>query len=285
MKIPDYINEKKNIVRLVAFTSIFALVFINIYKPFSSYNWYPVSEFMFFVYSSIIILTGVLVVIISRLIMYFYGKKHEISYWKYAFWVFFEILFMSLFYTIYTLSVGKERDIMEIFKTSIINTSLVLLLPYTVLWFYFGWRESILKLEKLSQKKQSGATLFGNIPFYDEKGVLRISISKDDLLYIESCDNYVTIHYTGNNKVNKYLLRNRLKTIENQLLNTNITRCHRTFLVNLEKAKVIRKESDGLYIELDTKDAKEIPVSKSYQKKINSDFPVNIRRVQVLKFV
>ncbi|MFA6769869.1 MAG: LytTR family DNA-binding domain-containing protein [Bacteroidales bacterium] len=272
MKIPDYINEKKNIVRLVAFTSIFALVFINIYKPFSSYNWYPVSEFMFFVYSSIIILTGVLVVIISRLIMYFYGKKHEISYWKYAFWVFFEILFMSLFYTIYTLSVGKERDIMEIFKTSIINTSLVLLLPYTVLWFYFGWRESILKLEKLSQKKQSGATLFGNIPFYDEKGVLRISISKDDLLYIESCDNYVTIHYTGNNKVNKYLLRNRLKTIENQLLNTNITRCHRTFLVNLEKAKVIRKESDGLYIELDTKDAKEIPVSKSYQKKISEKF-------------
>lgn len=272
MKIPNYINEKKNIVRLVAFTSVFALVFINIYKPFSSSSWYKVSEFMFFVYSSLIILTGVLVVIISRIIMYYYSKKYEISYWKYAFWVFLEILFMSLFYTIYTLSIGKERDTMEVFKTSIINTSLVLLLPYTVLWFYFGWKESSFIIEKLSGKNSIETTSFGNIPFYDENGVLRISINKNDLLYIESSDNYVTIYYTSNDTIKKYLLRNRLKTLESALLRTSIVRCHRTYLVNLEKAKVIRKESNGLYIELDTKNAKEIPVSKSYQKNISEKF-------------
>ncbi len=204
--------------------------------------------------------------------MYFYVKKHEISYWKYAFWVFLEILFMSLFYTIYTLAIGKERDTMEVFKTCIINTSLVLLLPYTVVWFYFGWRESVANLEKLSGINFSATSYFGNIPFYDENGVLRISINKKDLLYIESCDNYVTIYYSGNDSIKKYLLRNRLKNIENELLRTNIIRCHRTYLVNLEKAKVIRKETDGLYIELDTKDAKEIPVSKSYQKKISEKF-------------
>lgn len=272
MRIPDYINQKKNIIRLVAFTSIFALVFINIYKPFGSSNWYDVSAFMFFVYSLLLTLTGVLVVIISRLVMYFYAKKYDISYWQYAFWVFLEILFMSLFYTLYTLFVSEDRDIVEVFKTCIINTSLVLLLPYISLWFYFGWKESTVKLAKLSKEESSDTTSFGNIPFYDEKGVLRISINKDDILYIESCDNYVVIYYTGNNIIKKYLLRNRLKTIEDELSNTNIIRCHRTYLVNLEKAKVIRKESDGLYIELDTKDAKEIPVSKSYQKKISDKF-------------
>lgn len=272
MRIPDYINQKKNIIRLVAFTSIFALVFINIYKPFGSSNWYDVSAFMFFVYSLLLTLTGVLVVIISRLVMYFYAKKYDISYWQYAFWVFLEILFMSLFYTLYTLFVSEDRDIVEVFKTCIINTSLVLLLPYISLWFYFGWKESTVKLAKLSKEESSDTTSLGNIPFYDEKGVFRISINKDDLLYIESCDNYVVIYYTGNNIIKKYLLRNRLKTIEDELSNTNIIRCHRTYLVNLEKAKVIRKESDGLYIELDTKDAKEIPVSKSYQKKISDKF-------------
>ena len=35
-KIPSYIYEKQNIVRLVLLTALFALVFINIYKPFSS---------------------------------------------------------------------------------------------------------------------------------------------------------------------------------------------------------------------------------------------------------
>ena len=62
-KIPSYIYGKQNIVRLILWTALFALVFINIYKPFSSTSWYKVSEFKFFVFSSLIILTGVLVVV------------------------------------------------------------------------------------------------------------------------------------------------------------------------------------------------------------------------------
>ena len=44
-KIPAYIYEKSNIVRLVLLTALFALVFIYIFNRFSSSNWYPVSEF------------------------------------------------------------------------------------------------------------------------------------------------------------------------------------------------------------------------------------------------
>ena len=39
-KIPSYIYGKQNIVRLILWTALFALVFINIYKPFSSTSWY-----------------------------------------------------------------------------------------------------------------------------------------------------------------------------------------------------------------------------------------------------
>lgn len=54
-KIPKYVYEKPNIVQLILLTALFALVFINIYKPFSSSNWYPVSELKFFLFSSLII--------------------------------------------------------------------------------------------------------------------------------------------------------------------------------------------------------------------------------------
>lgn len=40
----------------VLFTAFFDLIFINIYKPFSSLTWYPVSEFKFFIFSSLVIL-------------------------------------------------------------------------------------------------------------------------------------------------------------------------------------------------------------------------------------
>jgi hypothetical protein len=272
MQIPEYINKKKNIVRLVGFTALFALVFINIYKPFSSSGWYKVSEFMFFVYSSIIILTGVLVVVISRLIMYFYSKRHKISYWKYGIWVFIEIFLMSCFYTFYTLLLNTDRDIMEIFEGSIKNTTLVLLLPYIVLWFYFGWRDSVEKLAVIENPDEMTFLLPGSIAFTDEKGVLRLSLSGSDLLYIESSDNYVLIHYTVNEKIKRYLLRNTLKNLEKELENTMVTRCHRSFLVNLERAKVIRRDRDGLYIELDAPGSEDIAVSKSYQRKVSEKF-------------
>jgi len=103
----------------------------------------------------------------------------------------------------------------------------------------------------------------GSIAFTDEKGVLRLSLSGSDLLYIESSDNYVLIHYSVNEKIKRYLLRNTLKNLERELENTMVTRCHRSFLVNLERVKVIRRDKDGLYIELDAPGSIDLPVSKS----------------------
>ena len=132
-KIPSYIYGKQNIVRLILWTALFALVFINIYKPFSSTSWYKVSEFKFFVFSSLIILTGVLVVVLSRIILFHWGKRHAITVRTYAIWIVLEIFFMSLFYTIYTLVLNPEREYMEVFNDSAVNTSLVLLLPFSLI--------------------------------------------------------------------------------------------------------------------------------------------------------
>ena len=109
--IPAYLYEKKNLIREVLLTAAFALVFINIYKPFSSANWYNVSQFKFFLFSSLIILTGVLVVVISRIIMYYYGKRHTITYWQYGVWILIEIAAMSTFYTLYSLTLDSDVDI------------------------------------------------------------------------------------------------------------------------------------------------------------------------------
>ena len=101
-KIPSYIYGKQNIVRLILWTALFALVFINIYKPFSSTSWYKVSEFKFFVFSSLIILSGVLVVVLSRIILFHWGKRHANTVRTYANWNVLEIFFMTIYYTIYT---------------------------------------------------------------------------------------------------------------------------------------------------------------------------------------
>lgn len=269
MKIPKYINQGSNIVRLVGFTALFALIFINIYKPFESSSWYPISKFMFFVYSSIIILTGVLVVIISRIIMYLTTRKKGISYIGYGIWVLGEILFMSLFYTMYTIIVKRGLDPMDVFKDSIINTALVILLPYGVLTLYFAWADSKKRLAKLENGEISDTDKSKIVSFKDEKGVLRISISSENILYIESSDNYVIIHYENLGKHKKYLLRNTLKNIENELSKSSILRCHRSYLVNFSRVKVLRRTKEGLVLELDADNLPELPVSKSYQASVS----------------
>jgi len=169
--IPDYLLEKGNIIRTIFLTAIFALIFINIYSPFNVDYWYDITDIQLFLYSSLIILTGVLVVVISRIIMYRYYKNgNVISYLNYGIWIFAEILSMALFYALYELFVLHDpRPFSHILLMSIRNTSLILLLAYAVIWLYLSWKDKKAKLESLSQVAFMPANRVVMISFKDER--------------------------------------------------------------------------------------------------------------------
>ncbi len=273
--IPSYLNEKSNIVRLILFTSLFALVFINIYFPFGADRWFDLTEFEFFTYSSLVILTGVLIVVISRIIMYHWGKKNIIYLWQYLAWIAGEILLMALFYALFEKFVLEDfRDFTFLVKLSARNTALVLLLPYSVMWLYFSWRDKKQQIERMSDIQSVSDNTRDMIPFYDEKSILKFSVKKENLLFIESAENYVSICYLNKGKITRYLLRDTLKRMEEKFSGTEIVRCHRSYIVNFEKVKVIRKEKDGLKLELeqDFPSVPDIPVSKTYVDNVMQTF-------------
>ena len=263
--IPSYLNEKQNIKRLILFTSLFALVFINAYSPFGADRWYNLTRLEFFTYSSLTILLGVLVVVISRIIMYHFCKRHSLNIWQYLIWIFAEIFSMAVVYAMFEkLFLKDARIFSDLVKNSSRNTALVLLLPYSVLWLYFSWRDKKEQIERLADYPPSLESTRNMIPFYDDKGILKFSIKKENLLYLESAENYVNICYLNKGKVSKYLLRDTLKKIEENFSGTEIIRCHRSYMVNFEKVKVIRKDRDGLKLEFDNPSVTDIPVSKTY---------------------
>ncbi len=273
-KIPDYLLTKKNLTRRVLFTAAFALVFINIYSPFGVNTWYEVTRFQLFVYSSGLILTGVLVVAISRFLMYRYSQKKEINYLQYGSWTFLEIVCMAAVYTFLKITVLNDHDdiILE-FRKSLLITALVVMLPYVMLTLYFAWQDKSSKLEKLASGEAiADAHSKKLIPFLDEKGVMRFSLKPSDVLYLEAADNYVTIHYIHQDKVSKYLIRNSLKRFEENLHPYQLVRCHRSYMVNFDKVKIIRRERDGLLVELDYPGEIIIPVSKTYGEKVMEEF-------------
>lgn len=270
--IPAYLLIKGNVVNLIVFTAAFALFFINIYAPFGVVSWYDVDKWELLLYSSMVILTGVLVVVVSRIIMYYKCKKKIINYWQYAIWVFFEIFFMAIFYTIFIKKVlHNEKFFLDILKVSMQNTALILLLPYSVLWLYFSWKDKKEKLESITESPNQDPSQ-QMVAFFDEKGVLRLSLKMDNLLYLEASDNYVNIIYLHKDKINKFLLRNTLKKLEHLFDGTEIVRCHRSYMINFKKVKVIRKDKDGLKLELDLSDMQELPVSKTYADVVMETF-------------
>ena len=70
------------------------------------------------------------------------------------------------------------------------------------------------------------------ISIRDSRGVLQLSVAKENLLYIESADNYICIWYQKNDILKKQLMRITMKEISDQLADTNI-------VVNADNAAVM----------------------------------------------
>lgn len=276
-KVPSYMLEKKNQIIMVLFVSIFAVIFINIYKPFGSDKWIGVGDItdtMYLVWSTVLVTIGMLVVAVSRVVMYRASRRpdHNISYLKYIVWVFFELLLLSGAFTLIALIVGQNinleaYDPLEVFFNAMQNTVFIIGIPYFLCIFYFSYSERSAKLKAL-MNENIGFKSSNLISIRDSRGVLQLSVAKENLLYIESADNYICIWYLKNEQLKKQLMRITMKDISEQLADTNVVRCHRSYMVNLDLVKVIRREKENLFLELGVPNVREIPISKTYGEQV-----------------
>ncbi|HOG36275.1 MAG TPA: LytTR family DNA-binding domain-containing protein [Paludibacteraceae bacterium] len=276
--VDKYMTNKSNLVRLIVFTAIFSLCFINLYCPFDSMTWYEeMSRPKYFLVSSLLVLVGILVIAFSRFLMYRFVRKHSLYYLEYAVWVVAEVFVLSVCYTCMTIAVNDNlswwswHDVIEVFKSANINTFLVILLPYSVSWLYFSYED---KKRRLQRIEESMKPTKDNVvlQFRDEKGEIRFSVASNKIVYIESADNYVIINYESNNKMTSFMLRNTLKRVAHELRDMPIKRCHRSYMVNFERITALRRKNDEVSLEFDIVDIKEIPVSKTYANEMTEAF-------------
>lgn len=276
-KAPKYLLEKRNQIIMVVFVSVFAIILINIFEPFSSKHWVEsMGRAWYLFWSIILVIMGMSVVAISRVIMYRYAKKptHNITILKYCIWIFVELLLLAGAFTvlgIITISRGfidvGTTDVLEIYTKALQNTTYILFIPYIISIMYFSYQDKSEKL-KMLMDENLGFKSSSLISFRDERGILQLSVAKENLLYIESADNYVCIWYTKNDQLKKQLLRITMKEVCRQLSETNIIRCHRSYMVNLDLVKVMRREKENLFLELGVPNVKEIPISKTYGEQV-----------------
>lgn len=284
-EIPNYLVHRSEIASQIIFSTIFALLFINIYKPFSSEKW--LSDFQsldYFLWSCGVVFVGFVVSVISRILMYYYAKRHRMFYWVYAVWIFIEVSSMSIIYTLIakifmpeTVQFLDRSQIVDFYWNAFFSIFFILLIPTMLSWLYFAFTKKEKDLAELQKQYQEVPPLNiidqpSVLQFNDEKGEPRFSVKSENVIWIEAADNYVIIKYQNQGKISDFLLRNSLKRLSEDLKDSTLFRCHRSYMVNFDHAVALRKGQEGLIIELDTQPIKTIPVSKTYKEETSTAF-------------
>lgn len=272
--------EPGNIVSSLTFSVLYALVFLVIYSPYSDTAWFGVAKSESFLLTTTFVVVSVLFLIISRTLLYFVSKKMlEMNYLKYSIWLFCEIILIGVFHAILSIVFIKMDEYSEAFliTKSIMITLLALGVPYvtTAMWSIIKEMRNTLLVTDSNEVASDGEAIAQNIDIIniaDNKGVLKLSVKLDNLYYIKAEDNYTIVYYTRSGMLYRYMIRCKIQTIEDTFKNTPLMRCHRTYIVNSQKIKVLRHESDGFYIDLDFEGVDPIPVSKTYTNTVVSHF-------------
>ncbi len=269
-EIPDYLKDKSTIITQVMFVSIFALVFINIYSPFNASSWFEVGRIEFFFYSSAFILFGMLVIVLSKLIFVLLAGRIRFTYLLFGLWNLMEIVLLAVVYLAVDLVLLKSgAELVERFTGLLFITLLVLAIPYSLSWLWLSLKDKRSTLENLTENTSQEFRERKMVTFRDETEKLRFSIKSRDILFVESTDNYVTVHTTEKGMIKKIMLRNTMKRLEKELEGTLIQRCHRSYMVNFENIKLVKLISTNLYIYMDFPEEIRIPVSRTYAEHVH----------------
>lgn len=272
-KIPYFYTEKQSIPLFLVSVLIFTVLFVVVYRPANYMEVRSVPapwNVSTFVVSQIV--AGFFFVLGSHYLFRYLFFKHDWYFLHFILWIVAEAIIVLLVITAVSMPFNHEKGMLypAMLWWVALNLTYYILLPYALavfIFLLFGKMREVDLLEQrlVNQLSASDGEDYAN--FYDSGGKLAFSLRRINLLYLEAADNYCNIHYINQEKEDTFILRNSMKRIEDSEQYKGLVRCHRSYMVNIENVKSLRKGKDGLVLEL-TQGAKTIPVSKKYNEAV-----------------
>ena len=100
-----------------------------------------------------------------------------------------------------------------------------------------------------------------------------MSVKIGNLYYIKAEDNYINVFYQRGGAIANYMIRCKMKTIEDNCSgSSSLMRCHRSYIVNIKKVSVLHNEADGFVLDFEREGLESIPVSKTYSQQVLEAF-------------
>ena len=98
----------------------------------------------------------------------------------------------------------------------------------------------------------------------------KVTVEPRNFLFAESEANYVNVHYLKDNEVKTTMLRSTIKDVADAVCScSNILRCHRAFIANMQQVHHLEGRSSGFMLVMNHQ-AGIVPVSKTYQQSVKT---------------
>ena len=291
-KLPEYLLGKYQLIGTVTFSVLFAIIFLNIYIPFSDTAWFGLGDSVMFLLTLVFVAAVILILIVSRMLMYKSKNLFQMTYMSYVIWCITEIILICLFYTWLTmdLKIPAEEGFWKVFGRALLYGTISLGIPYIISGMYFAIidKNNTIRLMNyenvVTDEPPKSEDQMQKITLFDNSGTLKLSLSPDNLYYIESDDNYIKVWYTDSKgEMKQYMLRCRLKTVEESFKGSGLIRCNRKYIVNIKKVAMLRKESEGYFLDLSNESIPPLPVTKTYTDIVLSHFTEQSPLLEVLE--
>ena len=274
VKIPKFFNEMKSIWLFLGTMIVVSMLFVVFYQPAAYMRAeVPVSKLNIYIFTVIMFSSGSAMFIISRMLLYYIEHKHTMEFFHFIIWMVGELVVITVLLTVIAFFLGNQANLAfsDMLWHVLLDFLSVIVVPYAiaVLVSYLDDRkQQVHSLQRIVDSVSAQLPTEGeNMLFYDRGGKLAFSTRRSNVLYVEAADNYSNIHYINEGKEQTFILHSSMKLLDDTEKYQGLLRCHRGYMVNIENVKLLRKEKDGLVIEL-VQGSRPIPVSRSYNQRV-----------------
>ncbi len=272
---PDESNPQKLLLTAFA-VSLFVTFFLYLFQPFGLNNF---GEGKFFVCIGFGLVTFICAIIFEFFSTYIFRIEKDLPTWTFFKWILEAVasvlfiacgnyLFAGYFYEWTDWSISS-------FLYMIRATLMVGIFPivFSGLWSQIKAKKRNIGVANAIQPE---TLKISNTPtpliISSKNNKQTIELFANQFYFAEAMQNYVTLYYHQNEGIKKELIRNTIGNIEQSFLETNIIRCHRSYLVNIDQVERIDGNAQGLRLTLKDLDEVIVPVSRKYIKELKQRF-------------
>lgn len=272
---PDESHPKKLFITSFI-VGIFVAGFLYFFQPFGIHN-YPNSQVLLCLGFGLV--TFVFAIIYDSFLTYVLRIERDIPSWTLLKWIFEAmgtILFIAVgnfFFAAYFFQLD-HWNIMDFFGM-IQATLMVGIFPivFSGLWTTLkAKKQNVAEANQLQTERINTPQSPTRLVISSKNNKQQIPLFAHQIYFAEAMQNYVNLYIQEGEEIKKEVIRNTIANIEQSFVSSNIIRCHRSYLVNVDLIEKVEGNAQGLRLTLKNMGEVQVPVSRKYISQLKERF-------------